>query len=66
MMGLYLPGLARRGVAVLGLRGVLTEASAGRVTASLRRVFAADPDLLIVDLGGLRGWDDCGQCLLVP
>jgi anti-anti-sigma regulatory factor len=63
-MGLYLPGLARRGVAVLALRGVLTEAGAGRLTAPLRRVFAADPDLLIVDLGGLRGWDDCGQRLL--
>ena len=60
-MGLYLPGLARRGVAVVGLRGVLTEASACRLTASLCRVFAADPDLLIVDLGGLRGWNDSGQ-----
>ena len=60
-MGLYLPGLARRGVAVLRLRGVLGEASACRLAASLRCAFAADPDLLITDVGGLRGWDDSGQ-----
>jgi hypothetical protein len=61
MVGLYLPGLARRGVAVLRLRGVLGEASACRLAASLRCAFAADPDLLITDVGGLRGWDDSGQ-----
>jgi anti-anti-sigma regulatory factor len=60
-MGLYIPGLARRGIAVVTLRGVLTEASAGWLTVSLRRAFAADPQLLIADLGGLRGWDDSGQ-----
>jgi len=60
-MGLYIPGLARRGIAVLRLRGVLTEASACRLAASLRCAFAADPQLLITDLGGLRGWDDSGQ-----
>jgi len=60
-VGLYLPGLARRGVAVLRLRGVLGEASACRLAASLRCAFAADPDLLITDVGGLRGWDDSGQ-----
>ena len=60
-MGLYIPGLARRGVAVLRLRGVLGEASACRLAASLRCAFAADPDLLITDVGGLRGWDDSGQ-----
>lgn len=43
------------------LRGVLTEASACRLAASLRCAFAADPQLLITDLGGLRGWDDSGQ-----
>ena len=60
-MGLYLPGLARRGIAVVQLRGVLTEASGCRLAASLRWAFAADPQLLITDLGGLRGWDDTGQ-----
>jgi hypothetical protein len=60
-VGLYIPGLARRGVAVLRLRGVLGEASACRLAASLRCAFAADPDLLITDVGGLRGWDDSGQ-----
>jgi hypothetical protein len=60
-MGLYIPGLARRGVAVLRLRGVLGEASTCRVAASLRCAFAADPDLLIADVSGLRGWDDIGQ-----
>ena len=60
-MGLYLPGLARRGVAVLRLRGFLGEASACRLATSLRCAFAADPDLLITDVGGLRGWDDSGQ-----
>jgi anti-sigma regulatory factor (Ser/Thr protein kinase) len=61
MVGLYIPGLARRGVAVLRLRGVLGEASDCRLAASLRCAFAADPDLLITDVGGLRGWDDSGQ-----
>src|SRR5487761_1033589 len=61
MVGLYIPGLARRGVAVLRLRGVLREASACRLAASLRCAFAADPDLLITDVGGLRAWDDSGQ-----
>jgi anti-sigma regulatory factor (Ser/Thr protein kinase) len=56
-----MPGLARRGVAVLQLRGVLGDASACRLAASLRCAFAADPDLLITDVGGLRGWDDSGQ-----
>jgi anti-anti-sigma regulatory factor len=60
-VGLYIPGLAHRGVAVMGLRGVLTDAGTCRLTASLRGVFATDPDLLIIDLGGLRGWDDSGQ-----
>jgi anti-anti-sigma regulatory factor len=60
-VGLYIPGLARRGVAVLRLRGVLGEASACRLAASLRCAFAADPDLLITDVSGLRGWDDSGQ-----
>ncbi len=60
-MGLYLPGLARRGVTVLRLRGVLGQASACRLAASLRCAFAADPDLLITDVSGLRDWDDSGQ-----
>jgi anti-sigma regulatory factor (Ser/Thr protein kinase)/anti-anti-sigma regulatory factor len=60
-VGLYIPGLARRGVAVLRLRGVLGEASACRLAASLRCAFATDPDLLIADVSGLRGWDDSGQ-----
>lgn len=64
MVGLYIPGLARRGVAVLRLRGVLGEASADRLSASLRCAFHADPDLLITDVSGLRGWDDSGQCQL--
>jgi hypothetical protein len=55
IVGLYLPGLARRGVAVLRLRGVLGEASAGRLAESLRCAFASDPDLLVTDVGGLRG-----------
>lgn len=60
-MGLYMPGLARRGIAVVRLRGVLTEASAGRLTVPLRHAFTADPQLLVTDLAGLRGWDDGGQ-----
>src|SRR5258708_2496172 len=59
MVGLYLPGLARRGVAVLRLRGVLGEASACRLAAALRCAFAADPDLLITDVGRLRGMRGC-------
>jgi anti-anti-sigma regulatory factor len=60
-MGLYMPGLARRGIAVVRLRGVLTGASACWLTVPLRHAFAADPQLLVADLAGLRGWDDCGQ-----
>jgi anti-anti-sigma regulatory factor len=60
-MGLYMPGLARRGIAVVRLRGILTGASACRLTVPLRHAFTADPQLLVTDLAGLRGWDDCGQ-----
>jgi hypothetical protein len=60
-MGLYKPGLARRGIAVVRLRGVLTGASACRLTVPLRHAFTADPQLLVTDLAGLRGWDDCGR-----
>jgi anti-anti-sigma regulatory factor len=60
-MGLDIPGLARRGIAIVPLRGVLGEASALLLTGRLCRVFAADPHLLIIDLAGLRGWDETGQ-----
>jgi anti-anti-sigma regulatory factor len=60
-MGLHMPGLARRGVAVVRLRGVLTGVGTGRLTDLLRPVFACDPRLLVVDLGGLRGWNESGQ-----
>ena len=49
-MGLHIPGLAHRGVAVVRLRGVLSEAGAGRLTAVLRPIFATDPELVIIDL----------------
>jgi anti-anti-sigma factor len=60
-MGLHIPRLAHRGVAVVRLRGVLSEANAGRLTAVLRQVFTTDPQLVITDLGGLRSWDVSGQ-----
>jgi anti-anti-sigma factor len=60
-MGLHIPHLAHHGVAVVRLRGVLDEAGAGRLTAELRQVFTTDPRLVIIDLGGLRGWDQSGQ-----
>jgi anti-anti-sigma regulatory factor/anti-sigma regulatory factor (Ser/Thr protein kinase) len=63
-MGLHIPGLAHRGIAVVRLRGVLSEVSTGRLTAVLRRIFATDPRLVIIDLGGLRSWDDSGQAHL--
>src|SRR6266566_2175241 len=63
-MWLYMPRLARRGIAVVRLRGVLTGASACRLTVPLRHAFTADPQLLVTDLAGLRGWDDCGQSQL--
>ena len=34
-MGLHIPGLAHRGIAVVRLRGVLSEVSTGRLTAVL-------------------------------
>ena len=46
------------------LRGVLSEVSTGRLTAVLRRIFATDPRLVIIDLGGLKSWDDSGQAHL--
>lgn len=57
-MGLHSPRLAHRGVAVVRLRGVLSEAGAG-----LRQVFTTDPQLVIADLGGLRGRDESGPRL---
>jgi anti-anti-sigma regulatory factor/anti-sigma regulatory factor (Ser/Thr protein kinase) len=63
-MGLHIPGLAHRGVAVVRLRGVLSEVSTGRLVAVLRRTFATDPQLVIIDLGGLRSWDESGQAHL--
>jgi anti-anti-sigma regulatory factor/anti-sigma regulatory factor (Ser/Thr protein kinase) len=63
-MGLHIPGLAYRGVAVVRLRGVLSEVSTGRLTTVLRRIFATDPQLVIIDLGGLRSWDESGQAHL--
>ena len=60
-MGLHIPRLARRGVAVVRLRGLLGEAGTGRLTSVLRQVFTTDPQLVIIDLGGLRGWDESGQ-----
>jgi anti-anti-sigma regulatory factor len=63
-MGLHIPGLAHRGIAVVRLCGVLSEASAGRLTALLRPIFATDPELVIIDLGGLRSWNENGQAQL--
>lgn len=63
-MGLHIPGLAQRGIAVVRLRGVLSEAGADRLTAVLRRIFATDPELVIIDLGGLRSWTENGQAQL--
>jgi anti-anti-sigma regulatory factor len=63
-MGLHIPGLADRGIAVVRLHGILSEVSADRLTALLRRIFAADPQLVIIDLGGLRSWDESGQAQL--
>lgn len=60
-MGLHIPRLASRGVAVVRLRGVLGEASTGRLSTVLRQVFTTDPQLVIIDLSGLRGWDENGQ-----
>jgi len=60
-MGLDIPGLAQCGVAVVRPRGVLNEATIGRLSLALRHVFAADPRLVIIDAGGLQGWNHAGQ-----
>lgn len=63
-MGLHIPGLAHRGIAVVRLRGVLTQIDTGRLNALRRRILATDPQLVIIDLGGLRSWDESGQAHL--
>jgi hypothetical protein len=49
--GLHIPGQVHRGIAVVRLRGVLTQIDTGRLNALRRRILAADPQLVITDPG---------------
>jgi hypothetical protein len=52
-MGLYTPRLARRGLAVVRLRGISNEADSGRLTAVLRQLFVTDYGAAPTARGGL-------------